>query len=68
VGEVEVQFFFRLVGGLVLGEALGGAERIEKRVGDVAEDGGATRADAIFREQGEKAGEELGDVGVRAEG
>lgn len=67
MGEVHVKFFFGLVGGFVLREAFGGAKGIEERVGDVAEDSGAARADAILSEQGEKTGEELGDVGVRAE-
>lgn len=68
VGEVEAQFFFRFMGGFVLGEAFGGAERVEKGVGDVAENGGAPRADAIFGDQGEKASEKLSDVGIGAEG
>ncbi len=45
--------------GLLLGEA----ESIEDGVGDVAEDGGASWADAILGEQDEDAGLEAGDVG-----
>ena len=68
VREVHVEFFFWFMSGFVLREAFGGAKGIEERVGDVAEDSGAARADAILSEQGEKTGEELGDVGVGVEG
>lgn len=67
-GPIDLKFFFGLVSGFILRETFGGTQRIEQRVGDVAEDRGAARADAIFRKQGENASEKASDVGIAAEG
>jgi hypothetical protein len=66
-GPIDLEFFFGLLGGFILREAFPGTQRIEQRVGDVAEDSGAARSDAIFGKQGENASKKANDIGIAAE-
>jgi hypothetical protein len=52
-----------LLAGFGIALALDGGERAEEEIASVGQDGGATRGDAVLREEQEKFGEKLIDVG-----
>jgi hypothetical protein len=64
VAEVPFNSFLLGLDGVVAGD---GAMGVEKLVGDVGHDGGATGGDAAFGDEDEEAGEKLVDVEAGAE-